>query len=204
MRPTAFLYGDNEKEIAEIELGDKSLEELFSLLKENGFTPIRPEIDYNTTPSSTSDYGGHYYELFTVPNYFQSAKEFTQQRTHDNNHGYVVTISSVGENGFVTDLLTKNGVESVWLGGQDIETEGIWKWIGGPESGETFWNQYKPVTDKYTNWRDSEPNNVDNEDCMIINVAGWNDVPCETHQAALLIEYGDNQLLEEQPQKSEL
>jgi len=205
MRPTAYLYND-EKELSSIELGDKSLSELFSLLKENGFTPTSPEVVYPNTPTLTSTLGDHYYELFSVSNFFQPAKDFAENRIQGTNRGHILTVSSEEENKFITDILTKNNVGSVWLGGQDTDTEGIWKWIG---SGNTFWNQYEQDgTDHYTNWRDDEPNNTENEDCMTLNREGWNDVPCDTERAALIIEYGGDKhiinLQLDQPEKSEL
>ena len=54
--------------------------------------------------------------------------------------------------------------------GNDLAKEGNWKW----SSGRT-WGGYK-------NWGPGQPNNDDNEDCILDNWTGgkWNDANCST------------------------
>ena len=61
--------------------------------------------------------------------------------------GYLATITTAQENAFIVEKVSG----TAWLGGSDIESEGIWKWVDGPEAGT--------VISGYTNWNDSEPNN---------------------------------------------
>jgi len=205
-RPTAYLYDSNDVEIENFELGDRSLEELLKILSEHGFTAARPVITYPENPDAVTSYKGRLYELFTIPNFFTNANDFARQRTRDGLTGYTLTITSDRENAFITKLLTDNGVEKVWLGGTDEEEEGQWKWVGGAdESGTVFWTSDHLGTEDetYVNWREGEPNDVNDEDCSVFYMSDgkWNDVLCLSDKAALVVEFGDIPLekeLEEQ------
>ena len=65
----------------------------------------------------------------------------------------------------------KNAVE-FWLGGTDVETQTIWKWVDGSllgENGDTFWHE-------------AEPNDINGrEDCLVMRGSlKWNDSSCQT------------------------
>ena len=58
-----------------------------------------------------------------------------------------------------------------WIGFNDIDEEGKWKWFDS-----------SPVD--YTNWGNGQPNswNGNNEDCAAIGFSGWDewiDAPCD-------------------------
>ena len=58
---------------------------------------------------------------------------------------------------------------SYWLGGNDIETEGVFKWVKSD----------LPMT--YTDWSPGQPDDAGGEDCMELRGAfqyHWNDLPC--------------------------
>jgi hypothetical protein len=120
---------------------------------------------------------GHFYQF--VPGYISwtSANAAVQSKTLFGLQGYLATITSGAENGFIKNKLQGNG----WLGGSDAAIESQWKWVSGPESIPT------PTTiggPGYTNWNTGEPNNAGNEDYlhMIGNASAgplgtWNDLP---------------------------
>jgi VCBS repeat-containing protein len=76
--------------------------------------------------------------------------------------GYLATIGSADENDFVFSLL---GEERAWLGGSDAETEGSWKWLGGPDAGTAFW--ISGAVGAFTAWAPGQPDNKDNDDYLI-------------------------------------
>jgi formylglycine-generating enzyme required for sulfatase activity len=84
--------------------------------------------------------------------------------------GDLVRLASAEDSAFIADLVvaTFGSTSEYYIGFNDIETEGSFAW---PDGG--------PVT--YTNWRETEPNDVGGEDCTQVEAdALWNDLPC-TH-----------------------
>jgi hypothetical protein len=83
--------------------------------------------------------------------------------------GALVKIESAAENAIVAGLA--EGARA-WIGGTDLAAEGTFLWTDGT-----------PFLTTYTNWRDGEPNNANDnfqEDCALIeNGATWDDRPCD-------------------------
>ena len=62
--------------------------------------------------------------------------------------------------------MNSRGLSYTWMGGNDVDEEGSWKWTDGSPFDFTFWDS-------------GEPNNSGNEDCMHHGWNGkWNDAPC--------------------------
>jgi len=201
--PTAYLYDADNTVIESFELGDRSLEQLFELFAEHGFTPKLPVVNYPETPDATGTYGGHQYDVYAITNFHSPANEFVRAQQRDGRAGYMVTITSPRENAFVADLLMRAGAEKGWLGVGDELDEGLWLWKGGAaaEQGGVIWRggvDGSVEEGLFTNWREGEPNDVNDEDCGVMYSDGrWNDGTCSMEMASLVVEFGDAPLVEE-------
>lgn len=105
--------------------------------------------------------------------------------------GYLATLLSADEAKLSGEQASGTG----WIGGSDAETEGVWKWVTGPEAGTAM---------SYTFWNTGEPNNQGDEDYAHITQPGigikgsWNDLsntgsltPGDAYQPkGYVIEYG--------------
>lgn len=83
---------------------------------------------------------------------------------------HLATITSTVENALVTELA--RGVD-VWIGATDFLDEGTFSWVDGDPFGP------------YLAWRQGEPNDRDNEDCLLLDAprGGWDDRGCgELHE----------------------
>lgn len=100
--------------------------------------------------------------------------------------GYFAVISSDAERQAV---IASVGTGALWLGGSDIEVEGTWKWIDGPEFGNLF-------SSGFTNWADGEPNDSGGNEDALQTYPGldgkWNDLGVNIQVLPYLIEYSPN------------
>jgi len=206
--PKAYLYDADRTVVRELEVGDKNLQEVLQLLKDNGFVPSLKKIVMGA-PLQTVSFGGHHYEVFNVPNFFEAAVAFASSRSHGGEAGYLVTITSNLEAQFISKVMQDNKLQTAWLGAQDDENEGTWKWLGGAEKGSPFWEgktDGHKVDEMFTNWRTGEPNDVQNEDCavMMSDDGGWNDAKCDTETYSVIVEFGSGPLQVTDSEKAQL
>ena len=119
----------------------------------------------------------HFYEFVTAPLItWTDAKAAAEARSYYGLQGYLVTVTSEGENSFVSRKLRGSG----WMGSSDAGHDKQWYWVTGPEAGTWFFTQngYNPSgtntcgtgaspTDQptqpdssayYTNWYPGETN----------------------------------------------
>jgi hypothetical protein len=114
---------------------------------------------------------------------------------------YLATITSIGENNFATSRLGSN---PAWIGASDAGSEGVWRWVTGPEadedgSGRRFWDGLSSedmppgsaYLDRYNSWNGGEPNNSGDEDCaQFLGSNGlWNDLPCNSSTMGSVVEF---------------
>ena len=155
---------------------------------------------FKVTLGTAISFGGHYYEYVSGSYTWAQARALALGKTFNGLSGYLANITSPDENSFV---LTKISAD-VWIGGSDegIEEEGAWKWMDGPEAGQTFWNGLSngSVTpDSYANWNNGEPNQSGDEDyAQFFSGTGpgagpgagkWNDLS-SGDRLGFLVEYG--------------
>lgn len=102
------------------------------------------------------------YLLFDTTKNYENAKAFCESIG-----GHLATITSLKEQEIVFNLVKGGSNDYYWLGGTDIETEGVWKWITGEQ-----W--------LYSNWQQGNPDNsegIENNVSFIKQSGTWNDCP---------------------------
>lgn len=88
--------------------------------------------------------------------------------------GALAVATNVAENTALAAMAKRNG-KHIFLGMSDLQTEGKFVYLNG-----------QPV--RYTKWKSSEPNNLNEEDCVILLPdSQWNDISCD-HQTLIICE----------------
>ncbi|RED21976.1 gliding motility-associated-like protein [Flavobacterium cutihirudinis] len=112
---------------------------------------------------------GHFY-LFqpSIGITWSDAKVAAENSSYYGLQGYLATLLTAEE----AVLSGKQATGAGWIGGSDAETEGVWKWVTGPEAGTVM---------SYTFWNTGEPNNQGDEDYAHITTnvgikGSWNDL----------------------------
>merc|ERR1711957_199865 len=73
------------------------------------------------------------------------------------------------QNAHLANMLKKANVSAAWIGLNDQEKEGSYKWMGVAKG------------NNFRSWNKGEPNNSRNEDCVEMFKSGkWNDLKCST------------------------
>ena len=168
---TEIIFSDLEKAVKDVlfrtTTTNVETEKIFSLTIDNANYLLQTD---------------HFYEFVSNQGItWQDARIAAENRTYFGRQGYLATLTSKEE----SDFAGKQASSAGWIGGTDEETEGVWKWVTGPEAGTNFWNgQVNGSTPNFANWNENEPNNFrGNEDYAhitdpSIGIRGaWNDLP---------------------------
>ncbi|TNC68521.1 lectin-like protein [Rubellimicrobium roseum] len=140
---------------------------------------------------------GHYYELVTWYSQatFGGAMAAAAGLSFLGASGHLATVTSASEQMFL-DVLNWtssgngegfHGYTSAWLGASDAEEEGDWRWVTGPEAGQSLYSTWD-------NWADWEPNNMGRDGAENFAVGWWydtmwNDMQDNYAALAYVVEY---------------
>lgn len=141
----------------------------------------------------TFQFNGHTYQVKTAPLNWASAQSAASNSTFNGAQGYLAVISSEAENTAIYEQLESNikassfnltsasdggGSAYVWIGANDIATEGIWVWDATKVQ---FWSGNQAgsaVGSSYSNWgtgggRQNEPDNTNQQDAAALALQTW-------------------------------
>lgn len=135
--------------------------------------------DANYLPST-----GHYYFYVSNPGItWTDAKAAAEAQEYFGLQGYLATLTSQEE----AQLAGEQSSGTGWIGANDVDIEGTWKWVTGPEAGTVFWIgavNGTPQNGEFSYWNTGEPNNCcGGEDYAHITdpsiglPGAWNDLP---------------------------
>lgn len=168
---TKILYTDFVSAIKDIEYSNSSI-------APSGIRNFSITIGQaNYLPST-----GHYYQFIkSIGISWTDAKIAAEANPYYGLKGYLATLLTLEE----AKLSGEQSSGAGWIGGSDAATEGIWKWVTGPEAGTIFWNgtgDGSTPNFAYWNKAGNEPNNAGDEDYAHITALGvgtpgsWNDL----------------------------
>ncbi|WP_298426667.1 T9SS type B sorting domain-containing protein [uncultured Kordia sp.] len=155
--------------------------------------------DANYLPST----GHYYFYVQSTGITWTEARAAAESQTYFGLQGYLATLTTEEE----AELAGSQSSGTGWIGASDVNQEGTWQWVTGPEAGTVFWiGQVNGTAQNgsYTFWNSGEPNNFGEEhyahitDPSIGLLGSWNDLPNAGsmdpnnpyHPQGYIIEYG--------------
>ncbi|XP_066531597.1 uncharacterized protein [Hoplias malabaricus] len=127
---------------------------------------------------------GEGWRFFGASCYYFSTDELNWMMSQDScteKGGHMVIITNREEQ----DFLSSYAGETRWIGLNDLETEGQWKWLNNQslaETGVTFWYEHENGSGEPDNWKVVDPSG---ENCAALgvesgNINTWFDASCQT------------------------
>ncbi|KAL3837159.1 hypothetical protein ACJMK2_022537 [Sinanodonta woodiana] len=118
-----------------------------------------------TKPFIKDDTSGHFYQVFDTKVTWKKASDLCKY-----DGGNLVTIESIEEQTFITDLIKKRTftVPGLWIGSDKLHLDEQRAWANGEKM-------------SYANWAPGEPNShLIEENCLVIRTkdSTWMDVTC--------------------------
>jgi hypothetical protein len=178
--------------------------------------PEKRKVTFTVSTNFYNYFNGHYYEYVSSGRIWSDAKAHAESKTFFGRQGYLATINSAEENAYISKLIGQNS----WLGATDnyleinkavgyskyssqLQAEGKYHWVTGPEKGVQISNGSSSIPGRYLRWAGGEPNNFNTgfKD-RSLNMYGehylhiysssstWNDFP-DDRRLGSIIEYGD-------------
>jgi hypothetical protein len=126
--------------------------------------------------STATLFNGHYYHLISGDTSYQTAFSSAAGSSFSGLQGHLVTVTSQDEFNFLTTFANS----TFWIAASDTQSEGIWIWTAGPESGLV-------ITPTF--WSPGQPNNRTAANCAVMNSTGWDDQSCTSSVAFYVVEY---------------
>ena len=150
-----------------------------------GTSAIAVPIQWTTASGGN----GHWYEVIDLSADWHTARADAVTRIWNDLQGYLVSITSAAENGFILNTFNPSLFGALWTGGTDVESEGIFTWVDGPEDGRIFRNG--TIDTGFSAWFPDEPNDSGGEDFVEIGFFAdfWNDRP-GSQPWSYIVEYG--------------
>jgi len=101
------------------------------------------------------------------------------------NGGFLAAVANAEEQAAVTALATAHGQKKYWLGGDEIASEGTWKWHDS-----SAW--------EYTNFNENQPNNWEGfqQECLAMRKSSdyhWHDNLCHKQRWAVCKYFAEGQ-----------
>ena len=139
---------------------------------------------------------GHYYEYVTYSSTWTQANTNANTKTFNERQGYLTTITQQSENDFIYYKVVDTGTQNHgWLGANDTQNEGTWRWLTGPEA-DTIFRKVQdgiPINVMFHMWQLGEPNNAwggEHYLMLYAHLGTWNDSTPATTLPGYIIEYG--------------